>query len=645
MDDRDAMLPIDGRLYHFRNYQSVFPMPEWGSLAQWKQGREKIRQYLWLCTGLNQTTAAFRPKAKVARRFAHEGIIIENIRIETLPGLYVMGNLYRPEDSRKPLPLVLHPHGHGMRSRTVPLSVASVPHRAMNHALNGFAAFAWSMIAHDQDAMQIEHRAFLQGPEKEVCNVLGLSPFGLQLHNGMKVVDYLCGRQDIDPRRIGCTGESGGATQTYYLAALDDRIKVTAPAVMLSGHWQGGCVCENAPHLHLDYSTVHYAALSAPRPMLLTGCTGDWTHHIREREFASLKLLYRLYGKEDAIDCFFQDEKHNYDRRSRERVCAWMKRWLQNSSFADKRIPESKKPVPRPEQLLVHDAPVPPVKRVIRSKKALIQVWTDLHQRPDLAAETQALLGLELPDKADLLIRQRTPKYASRDKVLIQNRIDYSRFSEDGHLTCRFALPERGNRMHLILKRWADGGAWQRFVSKPPASVQKLIGAGHGVIVPLLFGQNLPRGIADFRAGVESSYLFTSYNRTAHEHQARDIVTTVRLAQMEMGVAPANIVVVAAPGASLLSLVAWSALCAQKAIGPFAGDFRDIDFANPAHWVRNAYFPLILRGGGMKSLARLCGRKRGLAAGVARNQSGVLPAGFTIRQKPLSLDELLTAWV
>ncbi|MCH8879278.1 MAG: acetylxylan esterase, partial [Planctomycetes bacterium] len=592
MNARDTSLPVDGRLYRFKNYQSVIPLPEWGTLAEWMKERKKIRRHLWLCTGLNDTTSAFKPRGRVIRKFEHEGIVVENIRIETLPGLYVMGNLYLPKDSSQRLPLVLHPHGHGMRSRTVAKDGFSVPHRAMNFALMGFASFAWSMIAHDEDMMQIEHRALLSGPEKEVCNVLGLSVFGLQLHNGMKVLDYLCGRKEIDARRIGCTGESGGATQTYYLAALDDRIKVVAPAVMLSGHYQGGCVCENAPHLHLEYSTVHYAALIAPRPMFLTGCTGDWTHHMREREFASMRDLYRLYDREDAVDSLFQDERHNYNRRSREHVYAWMTRWLVDSTFTEKRIRESGKPVPQPEQLLVHDTPVPPVKGVIRSNKALIRVWADLHERAASIEETQALLGLDLPEKADLLVRNRTPKYASKGKVLSENRMDYGRFSEDSHLTCRFVLPDKGKRTHLILGKWKRDIAWRQFVSRPPSVLQKLIEDGDGVIVPLLFGQNVNPEISRYRQDVEASYLYTSYNRTAHEHLAGDIVTTVRLAQVEMGVSPSDIVIVAENGVSLISLVAWSALCAQKAIGSFVGDFLGIDFANPTHWVKNAYVPL-----------------------------------------------------
>ena len=82
----DASLPIDARLYAFRNYQSVFPMPDWGSLARWRRDRKRIRQHLKLCAGLNDQTAAFRAKGRVIRTFRHDAVTVQNIRIETLPG-------------------------------------------------------------------------------------------------------------------------------------------------------------------------------------------------------------------------------------------------------------------------------------------------------------------------------------------------------------------------------------------------------------------------------------------------------------------------------------------------------------------------------------------------------------------------------
>lgn len=637
----DLSLPIDGRHYKFRNIQSVFPLPEWGTLAEWKRERRRIRQHLWLTTGLNDRTQAFRAKGRVIRTFEHEGIVIENIRVETLPGLYVMGNLYRPKNPKGKLPLVLHPHGHGMHSRTEPRSHGSVPHRAMNHAFHGFAAFAWSMTAHAEDALQIPHRSFLSGKNKRVCNLVGLSSFGLQTNNSIKVLDYLLTRKDIDTRRVGCTGESGGGTQTYFLSALDERVKVAAPAVMLSGHFQGGCVCENTPLLHLDYGNIHYTALIAPRPLFLTGCTGDWTHHMRERELSSLKELYALYGKEDVIDGFYQDESHNYNRRSREHVLAWMTRHLVDSSFTQRRIPESRKPIPTRDQLLVHDTPVPPVDNAITSERALIGMWREHHGRPDREVNITDTLGLRTPSSDDLLVRNQTPRYAWREGTLADNRITYGRFSEESGLTCRFVLPKPRRKTLLILRAWRSEGAYNRFISRPPASISRAIAKGYGVVVPLLFGQHAPDVIKTYREQTEDSYLATSYNRTTHQHQAGDIVTTAALIERKLGIPLRDVILVADRDIALLSLVGWSAIAGRTKSGPIVGDLRGIDPSNPSHWARHAYFPLILRGGGIPDLARLWTGRRGDLSGLSASGRHLFPRSFKTRLAPRSFDQLV----
>ena len=643
MSTPDLSLPIDARLYRYRNLQSVFPMPEWSSLTQWEKKREEIRQHLWLTTGLNDRTSAFKAKGRVIRTFEHEGIVVENIRVEALPGLYVMGNLYRPQSTNGKLPLVLQPHGHGMHSRTQPLGHGSAPHRAMNHAFNGFAAFAWSMIAHSRDSMQLAHGTLLSGTDKRVCNLLGLSVFGLQINNGIKVLDYLLTREDIDARRVGCTGESGGATQTYYLAALDDRIKVAAPAVMLSGHYQGGCVCENTPLLHLDYSTVHYAALIAPRPMFLTGCTGDWTHHMRERELKSLKQLYTLYGKEKLLDGFYQDESHNYDTRSREHVYAWMVRHLIDPTFTRRRIAESKKPVPSPDQLLVHDTPVPPVSNAIISQKSLIGMWRDYHNRPDRDHNTALTLGLTMPTKDDLLIRSQTPAYAWADGSLSKNWITYGRFSEESEVTCRFALPNRGRKTLLVLRAWKSESGYSRFIRHPPRSIQRAIDKGFGVVLPLLFGQQSPQIVKAYRDQVEDSFVSTSYNRTTHQHRAGDVLTTAAVIERELDIPLKNVIVVAERDIALVALVGWSAIYGATRSGPFFGDLNGIDPDNPKHWARHAYFPLILRGGGIADLARLWKGRHADLSGLSGASRRLFPATIKSRSATRTLDQLVAA--
>lgn len=641
MNTSDQMLPADARLYAHRHYQSVFPLPQWPDLKEWKRERRRIREHLLLCAGLNARTAAFKARGHVVKRFTHEGLVVENLCIETLPGLYVIGNLYRPAEPRNRLPLVLHPHGHAMHARTVPLDLYSVPHRAMNCALLGCAAFAYSMIGFDHDAGQLEHRSLLSGAEKEVCNTLGLSMFGLQLNNSMKALDYLLARDDIDARRVGCTGESGGGTQTYFLAAADDRVTVAAPAVMLSGHFQGGCVCENAPALHLRYSNLQYAGLIAPRPLLLLGCTGDWSHHMREREYPCLLELYERHGREEAIDCFYQDEQHNYNRAAREAMYAWMARWLLDQDPGRKRLPESSKPVPATEQLLVFDKPVPPYRRAISTQKQLISMWRELHQQPAAPDQVADALQLAYPAREDLLIRSQTPRHAYRAQRDRLHHIVYGRFSEDSSIRCRFVPPRQGERTHLILRNWRDAGAWERFCGRPPACVRAVMNRGSGVVVPLLIAQELSEDLVAWRDALEQSYLATTYNATRHVHQAGDILTTVRLAQVELRVSPAKLALVADRDMSLLAYSVWAFLCSRTRVGPFAADFGGADLIAPDTWVRRAYVPLLLGAGGMRGLAGLVGKNTGYASGVREDQRRLFPRSVGTSSGRSDLEGLL----
>src|SRR5207302_5436304 len=124
----------------------------------------------------------------------------------------------------------------------------------------------------------------------------GLSLAGLQLWNSIRSLDFLQSRPEVDPERIGAAGASGGGTQTFLLAAVDERVKVAVPVNMISLHMQGGCLCENPPGLRLDTNNLEIAATIAPRPLLMIAATGDWTAETLEVEFPEMRRFYALLG-------------------------------------------------------------------------------------------------------------------------------------------------------------------------------------------------------------------------------------------------------------------------------------------------------------------------------------------------------------
>ncbi len=133
-----------------------------------------------------------------------------------------------------------------------------VQQRCIRWAKLGCVVFMYDMVGYN-DSKPFTH-AFLNDRLRR----WGLSLPTLQTWNSIRALDWLTSLPDVDPARIGCTGESGGGTQTFLLTALDDRIKVSAPVVMVSDTFQGGCVCENAAGLRHGTDNVEFAAHVRP---------------------------------------------------------------------------------------------------------------------------------------------------------------------------------------------------------------------------------------------------------------------------------------------------------------------------------------------------------------------------------------------
>ena len=173
------------------------------------------------------------------------------------------------------------------------LEGARYPHqaRAAGLAKLGAVVFMFDMVGY-ADSRPIVHREGFNDAEAELRLQ---STLGLQMWNAIRALDFLASLPDVDPSRLGVTGESGGGTQTFLLSAIDDRPAAAFPAVMVGGAMQGGCVCENAPLLRIGTNNIEIAALFAPKPLGLSGAN-DWTKDIMTLGLPELKSIYRLYG-------------------------------------------------------------------------------------------------------------------------------------------------------------------------------------------------------------------------------------------------------------------------------------------------------------------------------------------------------------
>ncbi len=302
-----------------RNSQIVttdthLPLPHWESLQQWEARKASLRRQILVAAGLSPLPEKTPLHAEVFGKMEGPGYTIEKVLIETMPGFYLGGNLYRPRDGKTKHPGVLNPHGHWAYGRLENQPLYSGPSLGMSLARQGYVVFAYDMVGYT-DTIQVPH--WFGSAEQRLW---GFGPLGLQLWDSIRALDFLDGLADVDAHDVGITGASGGATQAFLLAAVDDRLQFAAPVNMVSAIMQGGDLCENAPGLRMNTSNVEIAAMFAPKPMLVVSATGDWTRNVPKEEFPAIQRIYALYGKADATEVVQIHEEHNYNRLSREAV-------------------------------------------------------------------------------------------------------------------------------------------------------------------------------------------------------------------------------------------------------------------------------------------------------------------------------------
>lgn len=308
-----------------RHLDEVFKPRSYASLEEWLGRADSLRTHILVSTGLWPLPERTPLSPRVSEPLVRDGYTIQDVVLETRPGFFLTGNLYRPRAGAGPFPAVLSTHGHWDEGRFEDTDLASVPGRAIQFARMGFVVFTISMVGYNETADLLPHR--FNDPRYELW---GFSVMGLQLWNGMRALDFLTSLPDVDAERIGMTGASGGGTQTFMLTAVDPRIKAAAPVNMISAHMQGGCVCENAPLLRLDADNIDIGGLAAPRPLLMVSTSGDWTRNSPEVEYPAMQAIYRLFGAEDRVANIHLDYPHNYNADSRAAVYSWFARWLQD---------------------------------------------------------------------------------------------------------------------------------------------------------------------------------------------------------------------------------------------------------------------------------------------------------------------------
>ena len=277
--------------------------------GEWKMRADSIRTHVRRGMELDVFPARTPLNPRFRNKKIHEGYSVESVVFESLPGFFVTGNLYMPagKHRKRSLAVILAPHGHFPEENDYGRFMKDIQYGSVAMAKMGAIVFAYDMVGWGE-SVQLPHK------HQKVL--------AFQTWNSMRAIDFLLSMPEADPSRIAVTGASGGGTQTFMLAALDERVKVSVPVVMVAAHFFGGCSCESGMPVHKNGNTVYtnaeIANSIAPKPMLLISNGNDWTRNNETVEYPFSQHIYGLFGKRENVElAHFPKEGHDYGKNKR----------------------------------------------------------------------------------------------------------------------------------------------------------------------------------------------------------------------------------------------------------------------------------------------------------------------------------------
>ena len=538
----------DQRNVVFRHTDATYKMPEYRSLRRWKERAAVLRDEILFSSGLLPLPEKTPLNAQVFGKIEHEDYTIEKVILETYPGFFLGGNLYRPVDKSGRLPGVVNPHGHWRYGRLENQQLNSIPGRGITLARQGYVAFAYDMIGYNDTAPRISHRI----PFGKKAHMWGVGILGTQLWNSIRAVDFIASLPDVDPERIGATGASGGGSQVFLLAAVDDRIKFSAPVNMISSIMQGGDFCENAPNLRLHTNNMEIGAMMAPRPMMMISATGDWTRNTPSVEYPAVKSIYKLYGAEDEVAEAQFDSPHNYHQDSREAVYAFFGRKVLGDNDASNFKEKSFRLDQLGNLLSYWGRPAPETPKDTESfiedrireandwiESLLPRDRASLEKAREVFRKSLSLsIAARLPDPNDLA-SDLTDTLRNGEVLLIGRR------KEGDKIPAVLLRPRRARAsVAPTLIVHPEGTAWTLSSSESlDGMVRALLERGGSVAAIDVFQTARARDTRDIAgAGDSAERHFTTFNRTDSANRIQDVLTAITYFRTRFNVREINLV-------------------------------------------------------------------------------------------------------
>jgi len=429
------------------------------------------------------------------------GYRVEKVIFESQPKHYVTAALFLPDSGRfkPPYPAVLEPVGHSFAGKAQNMYQTV----GVLLALNGMAALVFDPIEQGERGQLLSEWPRLWGTTAHTMIgvgsiLLGQNTARFEIWDGMRAIDYLQSRPDVDPNRIGCVGLSGGGTQTSYFMALDSRIVAASPACYITSFERllstiGPQDAEQNIYGQLTFGMDHadYLMMRAPKPTLVCAATkdffdidGTWT------SFRYAKRLYSGTGFAERVELIEHDGDHGYHQPMREATVRWMMRWLLGRD----------EPVTEPNIVLLSEKEIQctPDGQVmlLEGARSTYDLNRDFEKR--LAAKRQQLWSTM--ERAELLARVRKlagiralaelpePKV---EKVSVINRAEYNidrlilKPEDDIYLPALVFVPKQTSSQNAVLYVHEKGKDADANEGGP---IEKLVNAGHLVLAVDLRG-------------------------------------------------------------------------------------------------------------------------------------------------------------
>lgn len=645
--------PNDRRLGPLKDLNGYFPMQVPETAEAWQARAEELRRQTQVALGLWPMPTKTPVQAVVHGTIEQDDYTVSKVYLQSFPGFYVTGNLYRPKERSGKHPGILCPHGHWPQGRffdhgpqTIRRELDSggevfeeggrspLQARCVQLARMGCVVFHYDMLGYadsQQISFQVAHRfakqsetvnepdrwtLFSPQAELRLQNVMGL-----QTWNSIRALDWLESLPEVDPQRIAVTGASGGGTQTFILCAVDPRPAVSAPAVMVSTAMQGGCTCENATYLRVDTGNIELAGLFAPKPQVLTAAD-DWTKEIPTKGLPELKRLYELLGAPDRVTGQYFPFPHNYNSPSRHFVYEFLNRHLKLGQSSPIRERDYKRLTP--EELTVWNAehPKPPGGQEFEIE--LLKAW-DEDNRKQLAALTprgeesldafrrvvggafRAMIGRGLP-AADQIEHHKAAENDRGNYLEFLSLVRYTPRQEE--LPVLFLYPKKWNKRVTV---WIGSGGKAELLDdqgKPLPAIARLLEAGNAVVgADLLYqGEFLADGQPLSEAPVvgnprEFAGYTLGYNPPLFCQRVHDVLTLLSFVRHHE-TAPEHVELVGTGKGALWSATALAV--AGQAVDRAALDVAGQRFAQCASSYRHPeFFPGALRYGDLPAVLAL----------------------------------------